>query len=76
MFQELLEKNIEHIRTQKSFRTFTSELQSITQIINTQKIITISGIRHSGKTKLIAELLRKTNMLEGSFYFDSELDTL
>ena len=47
MFQEILEKNLQHIQSQKAFRKFESELQRMTSGLNEKKIITLSGIKHS-----------------------------
>lgn len=76
MYQEILEKNLSFIKNQKSYRKFDSKVQTSVHQLNQHNIITLSGLRHTGKTKLIAEVLKKTNSFDGAFYYNSELDPL
>lgn len=76
MYEKILKKNEDFLQNQKSFRSFENELNSLVSALNKDKIVTLSGIRHSGKTKLISEFLTKTKSHESCFYHNSELDTL
>lgn len=76
MYQEILEKNLHFIQNTKSYRNFDSKTKSAVLALNNSKIITISGLRHTGKTKLIHEILKQTKSFETSFYYNSELDPL
>jgi predicted AAA+ superfamily ATPase len=76
MYEQLLEKNRSFIRVVKSYRSYSDELKSLVESLNTKKITTISGLRHTGKTKLVFTLLEKTQSFETSFYYNSDLDTL
>lgn len=76
MYEKILKKNENFIISQKSFRKYTHELQSLVRALNKDKIVTLSGIRHSWKTKLLCEFLTKTKSQEDCFYHNSEVDTL
>jgi len=76
MYQEILEKNLSFIKNQKSYRRFNETIASSVNTLNSKNIITISGLRHTGKTKLTSEILKKTKSFESSFYYNSELDSL
>lgn len=76
MYQEILEKNLSYIKKQKSFRNLNSQTKSAVDALNKEKIITISGLKHTGKTKLIHEILKKTQSFDNTFYYNSELDPL
>ena len=76
MYEKLLEKNLEHIKNRKSFRSYDEQLETLVSALNSKKIATVSGLRHTGKTKLIHTLLKKTQSFEKCFYYNSELDSL
>lgn len=76
MYQELLEKNKEHIQNQKTYRSYNSKVSEVVNVLNSRKIVTVSGLRHTGKTKLVYTVLKKTNSFENCFYYNSDLDTL
>jgi len=76
MLQEILEKNLRYIQAQKSYRLYDTELTSAVHILNTKNIMTLSWLRHTGKTKLVYEILKKTKSFEKSFYYNSECDPL
>ncbi len=76
MYEEILEKNRAFILNMKCFRSYEHKLSELVNILNSNKIVTISGLRHTGKTKLIYTLLQKTQSFEASFYYNSEIDIL
>jgi predicted AAA+ superfamily ATPase len=76
MYEDILEKNRSFIFDMKCYRSYNFELENLVGVLNNKKIATISGLRHTGKTKLIYTLLQKTQSFETSFYYNSELDTL
>jgi predicted AAA+ superfamily ATPase len=76
MYEEILEKNRAFILNMKCFRSYEHKLSELVNILNSNKIVTISGLRHTGKTKLIYTLLQKTQSFETSFYYNSEIDIL
>lgn len=76
MYEKLLERNKVFISDMKSYRSYKNKLPELVELLNSNKMVTISGLRHSGKTKLIYTLLEKTQSFHTSFYYNSELDTL
>lgn len=76
MYQELLEKNLEFIRNKKTYRSYNNQTEKLTSELNSSKIVTISWLRHTGRTGLIYDLLKKTESFEKTFYYNSQLDTL
>lgn len=76
MFESLIWENISFIKNQKSFRKYTWELEVLVSEINRNKIVTISWLRHTGKNKLIAELISKTQSSDEVFYFNGDLDKI
>jgi len=76
MYQELIEKNRVSIAEKKSFRSFGGELKILLWELNEKKIVTISGLRHTGRTSLVSEAIKKSNSLDRTFYFNAELDAL
>lgn len=60
MYQEILEKNLLAIQHQKLFYPLDTEVERAVALLNEYKILTVSGLRHTGKTKLIHALLKKT----------------
>ncbi len=76
MYRELLDKNLKFISQQKCYRSYDTQTNSLTELLNEKKIVTISWLRHSWKTKLIYSLLSKTQNFSSTFYYNSELDTL
>ncbi|NDK09516.1 ATP-binding protein [Candidatus Gracilibacteria bacterium] len=76
MFEELLENNIRFIKELKLYHPMDSEVSLAVHYLNTERILSVSGIRHSGKSKLIHSLLKKTHSFESCFYYNSDIDTL
>lgn len=76
MYQELIEKNREYIRSIKSYRNFTTQIEKLIDWLNKNSIITLSWLRHTWRTSLVHNMLIKTQKLEDSFYYNAELDTL
>jgi predicted AAA+ superfamily ATPase len=76
MYEDILEKNKAFIQNMKCYRSYENELSQLVNMLNTNKIVTISGLRHTGKTKLVYTLLQKTQSFETSFYYNSDIDTL
>jgi predicted AAA+ superfamily ATPase len=76
MYQELIQKNSDYIRSIKSYRGFSSELSKLTTGLNNNWIVTLSGLRNTGRTSLALTMLQKTQKIDESFYYNAELDTL
>jgi len=76
MYQELIEKNISHIRNTKKYRNYDLQISQLTDWLNKNSIVTITWLRHTGRTALAQSLLKKNQILENSFYYNQELDTL
>lgn len=76
MYQEVLERNLSYIQHQKLYSTLDKEVIEAVSLLNDAKIITVSGLRHTGKTKLVHALLKKTQSFDQCFYYNSDLDTL
>ncbi len=76
MYENILQKNTDSIQNQKSFRKYDTEIKRLVTALNHKRLVTLSGIRHSGKTKLLSEFLTKTKNHANCFYHNSELDTL
>ncbi len=76
MYQEILEKNLLAIQHQKLFYPLDTEVEKAVALLNEYKILTISGLRHTGKTKLIYALLKKTQSFWSCFYYNSDIDML
>ena len=76
MYQELIEKNRKYIRSVKEYRSYKNELQKLTWWLNTSSIVTLSWLRHTGRTGLVHSMLQKTQKMEECFYYNAELDTL
>jgi predicted AAA+ superfamily ATPase len=53
-----------------------SEVSLAVHYLNAERILSISGIRHSWKSKLIHSLLKKTQSFDSCFYYNSDIDTL
>jgi predicted AAA+ superfamily ATPase len=76
MFQNILERNKVYIQNQKLYFPLDQEVIRAVHILNEQKIFTLSGLRHTGKTKLVHALLKKTQSFDQCFYFNGDIDTL
>ena len=76
MFQDILERNKVYIQNQKLYFPLDQEVIRAVHILNEQKIFTLSGLRHTGKTKLVHALLKKTQSFDQCFYFNGDIDTL
>ena len=76
MFEDILDKNSQFITEQKLYRSFDKEVENCVSILNTDRIVTISWLRHTWKTQMIHSLLKKTQSFSSSFYFNWELDEL
>lgn len=76
MYEDILKKNIDYISNMKCYRSYENELRDLVSVLNKNKIVTISWLRHTGKTKLIYTLLKSTQSFGISFYYNSEIDTL
>lgn len=74
MFENILEKNRTFIREQKTFRPYLESLEEIVRTLNHKKILSITGIKKSGKTGLIYSVLKKTQSFDDCFYFNNRLD--
>ncbi len=76
MYEELLEQNMRFIKEQKMYRSLGTKLKECVKILNSNRILTLSGLRHTGKTQLVHLLLEKTGSFNNSFYFNGELDLM
>lgn len=76
MLETLLEKQLQYLRQSKSFRQYTNTLSAAVDILNKKNILSISGLRYTGKTELVAQIIQKTQNEEAFFYFNPQLDTL
>lgn len=72
----LLEKNRNFLFSKKVFFSHTNSMKKLVSALNTKKIAIVSGVKYSGKTKFVYDLLEKTNATQHAFYINSELDTL
>lgn len=75
MYEELLEKNKKFIQELTQYRSYETEIKTIIQTLNAEKIITISGLSYCGKTQVIHSLLKKTKSFNSTFYFNAFLDS-
>lgn len=76
MYQELIEKNQTYIRNIRAYRNFSKELNTLTDILNKNSLVTLTWLKHTGRTSLISLMLEKTNKYNDTFYYNAELDTL
>ncbi len=76
MYEQILEYNREYIRTQKAYRSYKDEIVQAVQLLNTERIITVRGLKHTGKTAFISELLKKTDRFDSALYYNGSLDTM
>ncbi len=76
MFEDLLESNRNYIKNIKLYHPIDSEVWLAVHHLNAEGILTISWLRHSGKSKLVHMILKKTQSFENCFYYNSDLDTL
>jgi predicted AAA+ superfamily ATPase len=76
MYEKILEKNITFINGFKAFRSYNTELTELVEELNTKKIVTLSWMRHTWKTGLIQNFLKKTNSFESTFYYNHEINLL
>ena len=76
MYQKILEKNKNFIQNQKMYSSLEDSIQESVSELNSKKIFFLSGLKHTGKTKLIHALLKKTRNFDSSFYYNSDLDSL
>jgi len=76
MYNDLLEKNKNYIKNIVVLRDYSAEVTHITNLLNSQYIVTLTWLRHTGKTWLIRNLLEKTQTFNDCFYYNAELDTL
>lgn len=76
MYEKILEKNLAFIQEQKLYHPLDTQVIELVEILNSQKIVTLSWLRHSGKTKLIHALLKKTQSFRECFYYNSDIDSL
>jgi len=76
MLELLLSKLQNHIVSSKPFRSYNSLLEDCITILNSEKILAISGLRFSGKIELVGEMVRKTHSENNFFYFNPYIDVL
>jgi len=76
MYQEILDYNKAFIEDYTVFWDYSTQLQNLVNILNTNKIAQVTWLKWCGKTALIHLLLKKTNSFDTSFYFHAGLDTM
>lgn len=74
--ENLLEKNKKFFFEKKVFFSRTNTLKKLVLALNNKKIAIVSGMRYSGKTKFVLDMIQKTWAKEHTFYFNAEVDTL
>ncbi len=76
MLELLLKKLQNHIVSSKPFRTYHWVLEDCIATLNSKKILAISGLRFTGKSELVGEIVRKTQSENDFFYFNPYIDVL
>lgn len=59
----------------KAYRKYESELQVCIDILNKEKIVQLTGLRYTGKSELVSQIIQKTQIQDNFFYFCPSLDT-
>lgn len=75
MLESILKNQTNYFLKLQSFRRYNSILDTCIDILNHDTILQVSGLKYTWKTEIIAEMIRKTNMLNNFFYFHPEIDT-
>jgi len=74
--KSIIEKNRSFLWGKKVLFGNPTQIKEIVNILNTDKVVILSGIRFAGKTKFLSEMIKKTGLWDKAFYFNKELDTL
>jgi len=74
--EQLLEKNHKFLFEKKIFFSQKQPLKDLVEALNSKKIAIVSGMRYSGKTKFVRDMIEKTDAKDEVFYYNSEVDTL
>lgn len=72
----LLEKNHQYLFGKKVFFSHKKLTRELVSALNEKKIAIVSGMRYSGKTKFLLDMIQKTGAQDDVFYFNCEVDTL
>lgn len=75
MYQELITKNKDFFKSIKAYRKYESYLTNLTESLNMSSIVTVSWLRHTGRTALVHTMIEKTQKMNETFYYNAELDT-
>ncbi len=76
MYQDLITKNRDYIRAIKVYRSYGDKIQNLANWLNNSSIVTLTWLRHTGRTGLVRSMLEKTWKIDECFYYNDELDVL
>jgi predicted AAA+ superfamily ATPase len=74
--EKILTRNKRYLQEKKVYFSHQEKITQVVSALNSKKIVIISGVRHSGKSKFLADFLQKTGTQESTFYYNHDLDTL
>lgn len=74
--KHILNRNLKYLQEKKIYFSHKDKIETALHALNKEKIIIVSGVRHAGKTKFLADFLQKTGKQKETFYYNHDLDML
>ena len=75
MLEAILKKQRNYLLTQKKFRSYNWIIKNCVDILNTDSILCISGMKYTWSTELANEIVQKTTTQDVCFYFNPHIDS-